>query len=160
MPTSDDANEQHRWWLLRYGPRHDSGVLYQADAEGEVWASALAEIVPFLVTTGDFAPADMQYRMYRQHLCIPESGLYGQRYNVDAGQWVIEEVSASDNVSIAEGLAHALREGGTDTPTEMRGRWQRQTSELIAACASLDLDPGSAALLADATRIATEDGWL
>lgn len=159
MPTSDEERERHRWWLLRFGPRHDSGVVYQADAEGEVWASAIAEMVPFLASTSDFAPADMQYRMYRQHLWDPASGLYGQRFNVDDERWVIEAPSATDNASIAEGMARALRVGGEGTPTEMRGRWQRQTSELIVACAVLDLDAESAELLSRAAAIGAEDGW-
>ncbi|MCR6713495.1 MAG: hypothetical protein NVV57_12790 [Demequina sp.] len=136
MPTSDapeDPREEHRWQLLRWAPRHDSGVLYYPGHEGEVWADAIAEVVPFLVSTSDFAPADMQYRMHREHLWDPESGLYGEAFDVDTGTWVRKEPTASGNAKVARGMAEALRLGGDGTPAEMRGRWQRETLALIEA---------------------------
>jgi len=161
MPNSDEAQERHRWWLLRDAPRADSGVLYHPEAAAsEVWVQSIVEVVPFLVSTRDFAPADMQYRMLRSHLWDPESGLYGERYDVDKETWVIATPSATSNVAVAEAMARALREGGDLTPAEMRGRWQRETRELVAACSSLDLDSVSTALLARAVTLGTEDGWL
>jgi len=129
----DESREEHRWQLLRWAPRHDSGVLYYAGHEGEVWVDGIQQFVPFLVSTGDFAPADMQYRMHRQHLWNPSTGLYGEAYNVDNGTWVREPPTASGNAKAAVGIAEALRIGGNGIPTEMRARWQRETRALIAA---------------------------
>ena len=145
--------------MLRFGARHDSGVLYHQDAPGEVWVDSIADVVPTLVSTGDFAPADMQYRMHRQHLWDPESGLYGERFDVDNEAWVRPERTARGNARVAEAMARALRIGGEGTPSEMRGRWQRQTSALIAACSTLDLDAESVELLSRAGAIGAEDGW-
>ena len=168
MPTSEEQRESEleaerqaqRWWLLRWGPRHDSGVLYARDHPGEVWASTIAEVVPFLVSTSDFAPADMQYRMHREHLWDPYTGLYGEAFNVDSGTWVREVPTASGNALVALAMAHALREGGTGIPAEMRGRWQRETRALIAAIAEQAPESEPAHMLSRAQELGREDGWL
>ncbi|MGC4173779.1 hypothetical protein [Demequina sp.] len=160
MPTSDQQTQERRWWMLRWGPRHDSGVLYYPGHPGEVWVDAIGEVVPFLVSTGDFAPADMQYRMHREHLWDSQAGLYGEAYNVDSGTWVRQAPTASGNAKAALGIAQALREGGETTPAEMRGRWQRETRDLMEAMRDLALDAEAAALLTQALLIAREDGWL
>jgi len=157
MPTSDEEFQQHRWQLLRWAPRHDSGVLYFVGHEGELWVDGIAEYVPFLVSTGDFAPADMQYRMHREHLWTAETGLYGEAFNVDAGTWVRQAATASGNAKAALGIAEALRLGGDGTPAEMRARWQRQTRELLVACAAAGFANGD---LDRAAEMAAADGWL
>lgn len=170
-----DALERQRWWLLRHSPRHDSGVVYHLGDVPEVWVDSIYMVVPFLVSTRDFAPADMQYRMHREHLWHPESGLYGHRYDVEKGNWVRAAAWASGNGWAAAGIARALHLGGNGTPAEMRGRWQRDTAALIEACAPfadggrfhdvLD-DPdtftdGTAGLmLAYAVFTGVADGWL
>jgi unsaturated rhamnogalacturonyl hydrolase len=161
MPTSEDEREQHRWWLLRYGPRHDSGVVYAEGHEGEVWVTAFHDVVPFLVSTGDFAPADMQYRMHREHLWDSRAGLYRERFNVDTGEWVDSTVTALGNARAALGMARALSMGGDATPAEMRGRWQRETSALIEAVAALEFadDSEAAAALTEARQLGVADGW-
>ncbi len=160
MPTSDEQTQQHRWWLLRHAPRHDTGVLYHPDAVGEVWVQAIADVVPFLVSTGDFAPADMQYRMHRQHLWNAQTGLYGERFNVDEGTWVREAPTAHGNAGVAAGMAEALRMGGDGTPPEMRARWERETRALIDAMAVLEIDGEAASLLELAVRLGKEEAWL
>jgi len=159
MPTSDEERERHRWELLRWGPRHDSGVLYHPASASEVWLDTLVEAVPFLVSTGDFAPADMQYRMHREHLWDPASGLYRERYDLANATWVREVPTASGNASVALAMAQALRVGGDGTPSEMRGRWQTQTRELIAAVAAMPATGEAADTLARAAEIAAADGW-
>nr|AIA87121.1 CAZy families GH105 protein [uncultured Micromonospora sp.] len=135
-----DTSEEHRWSLLRWAPRHHSGVLYYPGHEGEVWVDAIAEVVPVLVATGDFAPADMQYRMHREHLWNPQTGLYGEAFNVDEGTWVREAPTASANAKVALGMAEALRIGGEGTPSEMRARWLRDTHALLKAVETLDIE--------------------
>ena len=159
MPTSDEEREHHRWQLLRWAPRHDFGVLYQPGHPGEVWLENMCHVVPFLVSTGDFAPADMQYRMHREHLWDPHTGLYGDAYNVDTGTWVRQVPTASGNARIAAAMAQALHIGGDGTPAEMRGRWQRETRALFGAMAVLDVDDESAELLAQARELSVRDGW-
>lgn len=160
MPTSDEEREWYRWQLLRWAPRHDSGVLYAPEHEGEVWVDTIHDAVPFLVSAGDFAPADMQYRMHREHLWDPTTGLYGEAFNVDAGTWVRQAATASGNAKAALGIALALRQGGDGTPPEMRGRWQRETRALIAAMTVLEPDDAAAAMLSEAIDLARDDGWL
>jgi len=160
MPTSEDELEARRWEMLRWAPRHDSGALYYPGHDGEVWVQSVATVVPFLVVTGDFAPADMQYRMHREHLWHPATGLYGERYDVDNARWVTQEPTAVGNASVAVGLATALRTGGDATPSEMRGRWIRETNALLEAISALELDDESRSLLEEATAIGTIDGWL
>ena len=147
MPTSESELEERRWQYLRWAPRHDSGMLYYPDSVGEVWAQTIVDVVPFLVSTSDFAPADMQYRMHRSALWSAATGLYGEAFDVDHGVWVREAPTALTNAAVAAAMAEALRAGGDDTPAEMRDRWRRETSALIAACAPLKLDGPSEALL-------------
>jgi len=159
MPTSDDERERHRWELLRWGPRDDSGVLYHPLSTSEVWLDTLVEAVPFLVSTGDFAPADMQYRMHREHLWDPATGLYGERYDLATATWVRKAPTASGNAAVALAMAHALRVGGDGTPAEMRGRWQRETRDLILAVTAIPATGEAAATLARAASIGAADGW-
>lgn len=159
MPTSE-ADEERRWWLLRWAPRHDSGVLYHEGHDGEVRVDGIAAVVPFLVSTSDFAPADMQYRMHREHLWNPQTGLYGEAFDVDEGTWVREAPTARGNAMVALGMARALHLGGDGTPAEMRARWQRDTRALIGAIATLELDADAARALADAVTLGTQDRWL
>jgi len=160
MPISEEEREEYRWRLLRWAPRHDSGVLYYPGHDGEVWADAIAEVVPFLVSTGDFAPADMQYRMHREHLWDPTTGLYGEAFNVDSGTWVRRAPTPSGNAKVASGMAQALRLGGDGTPTEMRARWERETRALMAACSAVSTDAEAHDILARAIAMGSEDGWL
>jgi unsaturated rhamnogalacturonyl hydrolase len=108
-------------------------VLYYPGHEGEVWVDSIAEVVPYLVSTGDFAPADMQYRMHREHLWNPQTGLYGEAFDVDKAMWVREAPTASGNAGVAKAMAEALRLGGDGTPAEMRGRWERELLALVEA---------------------------
>ena len=135
-------------------------MLYYPAAVGQVWAQTIIEVMPFLVSTSDFAPADMQYRMHRSALWSEATGLYGEAFDVDHGVWVSEAPTGPTNAGVAAAMAEALRAGGDNTPAEMRGRWQRETRALIAACALLELDGPSQALLTEATDLGREDGWL
>lgn len=170
-----EALERLRWWLLRYSPRHDSGVVYHLGDVPEVWVDSIYMVVPFLALTRDFAPADMQYRMHREHLWRQETGLYGHRFDVEANGWVRSAPWASGNGWAAAGLARALHVGGEHTPVEMRGRWQRETTALIDACSPLEdgglfhdvLDDASTftdgtagLMLAYAIFTGVADGWL
>lgn len=127
------ALERQRWWLLRDSPRDDSGVVWHLAGLTEVWVDTVYMVAPALVATGDFAPADMQYRMHRSHLRNEETGLYGHRANTVTGEQVRMVPWATGNGWVAAGLARALRLGGDATPDEMRGRWQRQGKELLDA---------------------------
>jgi unsaturated rhamnogalacturonyl hydrolase len=120
--------------LLRHAPRADSGVLYHLEGRPEVWVETMYMVLPFLAVTGDFAPADMQYRMHRQHLWHEHTGLYGHRYDVEADAWVRDVPWASGNGWVAAGLARALHVGGDAVPAEMRGRWRSQARDLLDAC--------------------------
>lgn len=171
-----EALERQRWWLLRHAPRAHSGVLYHLGGVPEVWVDSVYMVVPFLVSTGDFAPADMQYRMHREHLWHADTGLYGHRFDVDAGAWVRADAWASGNGWVAAGLARALHLGGDATPMEMRVRWQRETRELLDAVAphtrpdgrfhdvlddeSTFVDGTAGLMLAYASFTGVADGWL
>jgi unsaturated rhamnogalacturonyl hydrolase len=137
-----DALEKQRWWLLRHAPRDDSGVLWHLRGLDEVWVDSVYMVVPSLVVTGDFAPADMQYRMHREHLWNPETGLYGHRFNVVTGEAVRMVPWGTGNGWVAAGLARALHLGGDGTPAEMRSRWQTQARELLDACAAWERTDG------------------
>lgn len=169
------ALERQRWWLLRYSPRDDEGVVWHLEGREEVWVDSIFMVVPSLVITGDVAPADMQYRMHREHLWDLEQGLYRHRVNTVTGDRVRDAFWASGNGWAAAGLARALHLGGEGVPVEMRGRWRRETGSLLDAVAAhedagrfhdvLD-DPttftdGTAGLMcAYAAFTGVADGWL
>lgn len=175
-PGAAEALERQRWWLLRWSPRDDSGVLWHLRDLEEVWVDSVYMVVPALVVTGDFAPADMQYRMHREHLWDETTGLYGHRRNTITGEAVRMVPWATGNGWVAAGLARALRLGGDSTPAEMRGRWQAQTRELLDRCAEfarpdgrfhdvLDdpqtfVDGTAGLMLAYAAFTGVADGWL
>jgi unsaturated rhamnogalacturonyl hydrolase len=171
-----EALERQRWWLLRHSPRDDSGVLWHLRGLDEVWVDSVYMIVPALVVTDDFAPADMQYRMHREHLWNPATGLYGHRRNTVTGEGVRMVPWATGNGWVAAGLARALRRGADATPAEMRARWQAQARELLDACARWErpdgrfhdvlddpatfVDGTAGLMLAFAAFTGIADGWL
>lgn len=171
-----DALERQRWALLRHGPRDDSGVLWHLEGLHEVWVDTVYMVVPSLVVTGDFAPADMQYRMHKEHLWDHQTGLYRHRVNPVTGAAVRGALWATGNGWVAAGLARALRLGGDSTPSEMRARWQRDASELLEACAAWErpdgrfhdvlndsesfVDGTAGLMLAFAAFTGVADGWL
>lgn len=171
-----EALERQRWWLLRDSPRADSGVLYHLDGSPEVWVDSVYMVVPFLTSTGDYAPADMQYRMHRQHLWNPETGLYGHRYNVELKAPVRDAPWATGNGWVAAGLARALHVGGDGVPVPMRTRWCDEARDLLSACAEHErpdgrfhnvltddatfVDGTAGLMLAYAAFTGVADGWL
>lgn len=171
-----EALEKQRWALLRYGPRDDSGVLWHLDGLEEVWVDSVYMVVPSLVVTGDFAPADMQYRMHKEHLWDSATGLYAHRFNTVTAEAVRGAHWATGNGWVAAGLARALRLGGDATPTQMRGRWQREALELLEACVAWEREDGrfhdvvddantfvdgtAGLMLAYAAFTGVADGWL
>lgn len=129
-----------RWWLLRWGPRADSGVILagapDADGGGRVDVATLAVTLPVLALTRDFAPADMQYRMHRELLWSEATGTWAASAAVDAaGAAVATPVAVSEDATatVIEALHRALTIGGDAVPAEMRDRWTRQLSELVEA---------------------------
>jgi unsaturated rhamnogalacturonyl hydrolase len=171
-----EALERQRWWFLRFSPRDDEGVVWHLRGFSEVWVDSIYMVVPILVLTGDVAPADMQYRMHREHLWDEPSGLYGHRADTVTGQRVRGAFWASGNGWAAAGIARALRIGGDRVPDEMRGRWQSNTRDLLDAVAAHETadgrfhdvldDPasftdGAAGLMfAYAAFTGVADGWL
>jgi unsaturated rhamnogalacturonyl hydrolase len=171
-----DALERQRWWLLRHSPRDDSGVVWHLRGLEEVWVDTVYMVVPALVATGDFAPADMQYRMHREHLWDERTGLYGHRRNTVTGEPVRMVPWATGNGWVAAGIARALRLGADATPAEMRGRWRAQTKDLLDACAQWEREDGryhdvlddattfvdgtAGLMLAYASFVGVADGWL
>lgn len=171
-----EALERQRWWLLRWSPRDDEGVVWHLTGRSEVWVDSIYMVVPLLVLTGDVAPADMQYRMHREHLWNAETGLYSHRADTVARSRTRAEPWASGNGWAAAGIARALHIGGEGVPTEMRGRWQRDTRALLDAVTSFEnregrfpdiLDQpdrftdGTAGLMfAYAAFTGVADGWL
>ncbi len=129
--AASEALERQRWWFLRYSPRDDAGVVWHLDGHAEVWADSIYMVIPMLVLTGDMAPADMQYRMHREHLWDERTGLYGHRTNTVTGTRVREARWASGNGWAAAGIARALHIGGDAVPAEMRGRWQGNTRDVL-----------------------------
>lgn len=170
------ALEAQRWWLLRYSPRDDEGVVWHLAGADEVWVDSIFMVVPLLTLTGDVAPADMQYRMHREHLWDPAAGLYRHRVNTVTGEHVRGAFWATGNGWAAAGLARALRIGGDNVPAEMRGRWQRDTTALIDAVAAWETPEGrfhdvlddagtftdgtAGLMLAYAAFAGVADGWL
>lgn len=170
------ALDRQRWWFLRWSPRDDEGVMWHVPAAAEVWVDSIYMVVPLLTLTGDVAPADMQYRMHREHLWDAGTGLYRHRVNTATGEHTRGVFWASGNGWAAAGIARALRVGGGGVPAEMRGRWQAQTRELLDAVARWETsdgrfhdvldDPesftdGTAGLMyAYAALTGVADGWL
>lgn len=171
-----EALERQRWWLLRFSPRDDEGVVWHLEGVPEVWADSIYMVVPMLVSTGDVAPADMQYRMHRQHLWDERRGLYGHRTDTVTGERVRGAFWACGNGWAAAGMARALRIGGDRVPDEMRSRWRGNTRDLLEAVAAHETaegrfhdvldDPttftdGTAGLMfAYAAFTGVADGWL
>ncbi len=155
LAAARDAEEVERirWWLLRWSPRHDEGVVYSCGTR--VSAYAVYAAVPALVLTRDFAPADMQYRMLREHLWDPDAGLYRDSCDLENSAAEDEPATASGNGAVAAGIARALRIGGDGVPPQVRGRWQENTRDLLDAAAQL-ADAG----LAYAAFVGVADGWL
>lgn len=136
------ALEKQRWWLLRYSPRDDEGVVWHLAGRSEVWVDSIYMVVPLLVLTGDIAPADMQYRMHREHLWNADTGLYSHRVNTVTGERVNGRPWASGNGWAAAGMARALRIGGQGLPTQMKARWQTDTRDLLDAVAAHETPQG------------------
>lgn len=137
-----DALERQRWWLLRWSPRDDEGVVWHLDGRQEVWADSVYMVVPMLVVTGDVAPADMQYRMHREHLWNERTGLYRHRVNTVTGERIRDAPWASGNGWVAAGIARALHVGAQSVPGEMRGRWESDTRALLDAVAAHETSQG------------------
>lgn len=170
------ALDRQRWWFLRWSPRDDEGVVWHLGGAEEVWADSIYMVVPLLTLTGDVAPADMQYRMHREHLWDEEAGLYRHRVNTVTGEHVRGAFWASGNGWAAAGIARALHIGGDGVPREMRARWQSQTRLLLDAVRQWETadgrfrdvldDPlaftdGTAGLMfAYAAFTGVTDGWL
>ncbi|WP_062377564.1 glycoside hydrolase family 88 protein [Demequina pelophila] len=144
LGTGDDAAaraaQTQRWWLLRYAPRDDSGVLHHRLDSEEVWADSVYMIVPALVACGDIAPADMQYRMHREHLWDPATGVYRHRRDLATGELTRGARWAGASGWVAAGLARSLRLGVA--AEQMRERWRRETRELLDACAAFERPDG------------------
>ncbi len=171
-----EALERQRWWFLRFSPRDDEGVVWHLAGQSQVWVDSIYMVVPLLVLTGDVAPADMQYRMHREHLWDEASGLYRHRVDTVSGEHVRAAFWASGNGWAAAGLTRALHIGGESVPAEMRGRWQAQTRDLLDAISRWETtdgrfhdildDPstftdGTAGLMvAYAAFTGVADGWL
>jgi unsaturated rhamnogalacturonyl hydrolase len=170
------ALDRQRWWFLRWSPRDDEGVVWHLRALQEVWVDSIYMVVPLLTLTDDVAPADMQYRMHREHLWDEGMGLYRHRVNTVTGERVHDVFWASGNGWAAAGLARALRLGGERVPTEMRGRWQAQTRGLLDAVTPWETEKGrfhnvlddpatftdgtAGLMLAYAALTGIADGWL
>lgn len=130
----DDARaalDRQRWWFLRWSPRDDEGVVWHLTGAPEVWVDSIYMVVPLLILTGDVAPADMQYRMHREHLWDPATGLYSHRADTVTKQRTRPEPWASGNGWAAAGIARALHIGAGGIPAPLRERWQRETQALL-----------------------------
>ncbi|MDN4484368.1 glycoside hydrolase family 88 protein [Demequina lignilytica] len=173
-PAAAAAAQRQRWWLLRFSPRDDWGVLHHLRGSTEVWADSVYMVVPALVASGDLAPADMQYRMHREQLWDRASGLYRHRFDMASRAFTRDAFWASGNGWVAAGLARALHLG-VDADT-VRERWERETRELIDACAAVASPDGrfhdvlddpktftdgcAGLMLAYAAFTGVADGWL
>ncbi|WP_062388921.1 glycoside hydrolase family 88 protein [Demequina iriomotensis] len=169
-----DAAQRQRWWLLRYSPRDDWGVLHHLKGSAEVWADSVYMVVPALVASGDLAPADMQYRMHREQLWDAETGLYRHRFDMASRSFARDAFWASGNGWVAAGMARALHLG-VDAET-VRERWQAETRALLDACAAHETADGrfhdvlddpatftdgcAGLMLAYAAFTGVADGWL
>lgn len=169
-----EAAQRQRWWLLRFSPRDDWGVLHHLKGSAEVWADSVYMVVPALVATGDLAPADMQYRMHREQLWDQRTGLYRHRFDMGSQTFARDAFWASGNGWVAAGLARALHLGvAADT---VRERWERETRALLDACAVFETTDGrfhdvlddpstftdgcAGLMLAYAAFTGVADGWL
>ncbi|MDN4473098.1 glycoside hydrolase family 88 protein [Demequina zhanjiangensis] len=132
-PAASEAAERQRWWLLRWSPRDDWGVLHHLRGSEEVWADSVYMVVPALVAAGDLPPADMQYRMHKEQLWNGGSGLWSHRLDMATGTLTRPEPWASGNGWVAAGLSRALHHGVA--AQEVRERWQRDLRALLDACA-------------------------
>ncbi|SEJ69567.1 glycoside hydrolase family 88 protein [Demequina mangrovi] len=178
LGVSDDAAaeaaQRQRWWLLRYSPRDDWGVLHHLKGSSEVWADSVYMVVPALVAAGDLAPADMQYRMHREQLWDEATGLYRHRFDMASRTFTRDAFWASGNGWIAAGMARALHLG-VEAET-VRERWQAETRALLDACARHEREDGrfhdvlddassfvdgtAGLMLAYAAFTGVADGWL
>lgn len=136
------ALDRQRWWFLRWSPRDDEGVVWHLSGREEVWADSVYMVVPFLVLTGDVAPADMQYRMHREHLWDESTGLYRHKVNTVTEERVRDQPWAGGNGWVTAGIARALHLGGEALPEEMRGRWERDTRALLDAVSAHETPDG------------------
>ncbi|WP_062518132.1 glycoside hydrolase family 88 protein [Demequina gelatinilytica] len=173
-PDAAEAAQRQRWWLLRFSPRDDWGVLHHLKGATEVWADSVYMVVPALVAAGDLAPADMQYRMHREQLWDQPTGLYRHRFDMASRQFTRDAFWASGNGWIAAGVARALHLG-VEAET-VRERWQAETRALLDACArheradgrfhdvlddaSSFVDGAAGLMLAYAAFTGVADGWL
>lgn len=169
-----EAAQRQRWWLLRFSPRDDWGVLHHLRGSAEVWADSVYMVVPALVASGDLAPADMQYRMHREQLWDRLTGLYRHRFDMATRTFARDAFWASGSGWVAAGMARALHLGvAADT---VRERWERETRDLLDACAAFETGDGrfhdvlddpttftdgcAGLMLAYAAFTGVADGWL
>ncbi len=169
-----EAAQRQRWWLLRFSPRDDWGVLHHLTGSAEVWADSVYMVVPALVASGDLAPADMQHRMHREQLWDEATGLYRHRFDMASRTFARDAFWASGNGWVAAGLARALHLGVE--AESVRTRWEHDARALIDACARHEREDGrfhdvlddptsfvdgcAGLMLAYAAFTGVADGWL
>ncbi|WP_062296119.1 glycoside hydrolase family 88 protein [Demequina maris] len=169
-----EAAQRQRWWLLRFSPRDDWGVLHHLKGSTEVWADSVYMVVPALVAAGDLAPADMQHRMHREQLWDEGTGLYRHRFDMASRTFARDAYWASGNGWVAAGLARALHlRVAAET---VRTRWEGDARALLDACARHEREDGrfhdvlddpasfvdgcAGLMLAYAAFTGVADGWL
>lgn len=175
-PAADVALDRQSRWILQTCPRGESGILHHIAGRAEAWVDTVYMVVPFLVAIGHADEAEDQYRLHKECLWHPDTGLWGHIYDDGAAAWVREVPWASGNGWVAAGLARALRLGSGWLDDDIKRGWRADVEALLTAVAAherpdgrfhdvLD-DPstfvdGTAGLMfAYAAFTGVADGWL
>lgn len=133
IPGADAALDRQSRWFLQTCPRGESGVLHHMDGESQVWVDTVYMAVPFLVSIGHADEAEEQYRLHKDRLWHPESGLWGHIYDDGSSAWVRKVPWASGNGWVVAGLARALRLGAGWLDADTKAGWRTDSRELLEA---------------------------
>ena len=81
-----EAYDRQLDWLLRGCPRALDGTLFHIRGLREMWIDTVYMVVPALVLAGEIEAARLQFQGHRRRLFDASTGLYGWRWDEDAGR--------------------------------------------------------------------------
>ncbi|RKN45417.1 glycoside hydrolase family 88 protein [Micromonospora endolithica] len=162
-------------WLVDRAPRADDGTLYHVLGSRQVWADTVHMVVPLLALTGHVDLAVAQVVGHRRRLYDENTGLYGARWDADAGRLTHPRPWATGNGWVVTGIARGLHLAPAWPPgtrDELAGHARAVLDAVLVHRGDDGLfpdvldDPGSfreanvAQMLAYAALTGVADGWL
>jgi unsaturated rhamnogalacturonyl hydrolase len=108
-PELEAAERRQLDWLLHAAPRAADGTLFHIEGLKEMWVDTVYMVVPFLVLEGETDAAARQFAGHRRRLFDERAGLYGWRWDEEAGLAIHPEHWGTGNGWVVAGIARTLR---------------------------------------------------